>query len=137
MRKQYNILGWIFCIMSSALASAKRRRSTPTEAQQSKPTNVPPTVPHAPPANPMATVLTQIELEKTTDMSGIIEEYEARFKMIAEEIANIKDALLKVQTFSIELNQSLFDYAKILNPPDSTNEAPQEEEIETIEIIEN
>lgn len=129
--------------MSSALASAKKRRSMPPDAQQRNiPTNTPPVLSRAPPTNPVTNVLTQIEqrvneLEKNTDMTGIIDEYEARFKMIAEEIANIKDALLKVQTFSMELNQSLFDYAKILNPADSANEASQEEEIETIEIIEN
>lgn len=39
----------------------------------------------------------------------IIQEYEARFQMLATEINDIKDMLLKLQSFTMEVNKTLFE----------------------------
>lgn len=39
--------------------------------------------------------------------NGVIDEYESRFTILAEEIANIKDILIKLQSFSMEINKEL------------------------------
>ena len=67
--------------------------------------------------------------------------------MIAEEIANMKDLLIKLQTFSMDLNTSLFEFVKNTNKTSSvankeveTSTSPNmddDSEEETINIMEN
>ena len=39
----------------------------------------------------------------------IVQEYEARFQMLVTEINDIKDMLLKLQSFTMEVNKTLFE----------------------------
>ena len=39
----------------------------------------------------------------------MVQEYEARFQMLATEINDIKDILLKLQSFTMEVNKTLFE----------------------------
>ena len=41
--------------------------------------------------------------------SNVIIEFNSRFEIIANEIADLKNALLKLQTFTMEVNKSLHD----------------------------
>jgi hypothetical protein len=43
------------------------------------------------------------------DLPTIFDEFNARFIMIADEIASIKDVILKLQSFTMEVNKSLYD----------------------------
>ena len=41
--------------------------------------------------------------------SKIIEEYNSRFEILANEIGELKDVILKLQSFTMEVNKSLYD----------------------------
>ena len=41
--------------------------------------------------------------------SKIIEEYNSRFEILASEIGEIKDVIMKLQSFTMEVNKSLYD----------------------------
>jgi hypothetical protein len=43
-----------------------------------------------------------------TTLNGIVEEFNSRTEILAGEIADLKDMLLKLQTFTFEVNQKLF-----------------------------
>jgi|UniRef100_A0A6C0HIZ7 hypothetical protein len=43
-----------------------------------------------------------------TFSSEVQQEYEARFQMLATEIQELKDTILKLQTFTMEVNHTLF-----------------------------
>lgn len=45
----------------------------------------------------------------STDFSAIIEEYNARFDIIADEIANMKDLIMKLQSYTMEVNKTLVE----------------------------
>jgi len=42
-------------------------------------------------------------------LDGIIEEFNSRYAMLAEEIANLKDMLLKLSSYTMEVNKKLFE----------------------------
>lgn len=107
--------------MSSAIAAAKRRRafnqdqnsnnnnqkqtsaSSPTQqpAQPSQPTNRPQTIQEF--VQSVDSRLSTME----SRLNEVIDEYETRFTLLAEEIANMKDVIIKVQSFSMEINKDL------------------------------
>ena len=110
--------------MSSALAAIKKRKTEPAkEEQRIQPQSNTPNTPVNKPKSGME--LLQLlekrvtEIETSHAFSSIVEEYELRFKMIAEEIANMKDLLIKLQTFSMDLNTSLFEFVKNTNKTSS------------------
>lgn len=47
--------------------------------------------------------------QQSADFSAIIEEYNARFDIIADEIANMKDLIMKLQSYTMEVNKTLMD----------------------------
>lgn len=54
--------------------------------------------------------------------SEIVEEYNSRFEIIANEIADLKNALLKLQTFTMDVNKSLHDERiRVLSDIDNTD----------------
>lgn len=113
--------------MSSALAAAKKRRAfgEPTNKIVTPNQTSPPLTPRESQTiqndKPMTinqafknmsdriNVLEGKVTENTGVPEGLIEEYEQRFEMILTEIVNIKDTLMKLQTFSMEVNKSLHD----------------------------
>ena len=42
-------------------------------------------------------------------IASILEEYENRFMLLAEEIAQVKDTLMKLQTYTMDVNKMLLD----------------------------
>ena len=126
--------------MSSALAAAKKRRafgettnnikpvtSSPTPTPTiSENTNKPMTINQA--FRAMNERINVLDKKVSDDQSNpvitdsIINEYEQRFEMILNEIVNIKDTLMKLQTFSMEVNKSLHDERiQLLTDVDSSN----------------
>ena len=68
----------------------------------------------------------------------MVQEYEARFQMLATEINDIKDMLLKLQSFTMEVNKTLFDerVSTVLETNEKLEETVVAEESEQIEEIE-
>ena len=134
--------------MSSALAAAKKRRAfgEPTNSinsiQSSKPQEPKPDA-HTQNNRPMTinqafkSMSDRVNiLEEKVSEGGVtvelVNEYEHRFEMILTEIVNIKDTLLKLQTFSMEVNKSLHDERiKMLSDIDT----PSITELDNIEQI--
>ena len=46
---------------------------------------------------------------QTTDLSQILDEYNSRFMLIAEEMAQLKDTLMKLQTYTMDVNKMLLE----------------------------
>ena len=75
----------------------------------------------------------QIEPQYSSTLSeDIIGEYEERFKVIAQEIGELKDVVYKLQTFTMDVNKALYDErVKILGDIDKNKD-----EIINIESLE-
>ena len=113
--------------MSRANAAAIRRRVTNVQNPQTKITpNVPPTPP--PQEKPTGLNLQQFisTLNKRVDalegninqtlensneptVTDLLDEFQSRFEMMATEIADIKDTMLKLQTYTMDVNKMLLD----------------------------
>ena len=136
--------------MSSALAAAKKRRAfgeptnnivtskqpspPPTPRTQTTQSDKPMTINQAfKNMSDRINVLEEHATENTGVPEELVEEYERRFEMILNEIVNIKDTLIKLQTFSMEVNKSLHDQRiKLLSGIDTP---PNITEIDNIEQI--
>jgi hypothetical protein len=47
--------------------------------------------------------------ENSTQFSELFEEYNHRFEVLADEIANMKDIVLKLQSYTMDVNKALMD----------------------------
>jgi hypothetical protein len=47
--------------------------------------------------------------ETEVDLSSILDDFNSRFMMLAEEIASLKDTLMKLQTYTMDVNKMLLD----------------------------
>ena len=151
--------------MSTALASARRRRAGPevvapppgvrqTVPQPSFPSqnSTPSSQPNMAPGLTLPQVISLVDRrlsalecfmqgqvhsepsnneeelnEAMIQLKTITEEYNTRFDIIADELALLKDTVLKLQTFTMEVNRSLMqDRIRILS--DEPNEMPLEED---------
>lgn len=134
--------------MSTALASARRRRAGPeavAPAPGVRQTNPQPSFPGvssqgAQPNMSQGLTLPQVialvdkrltSLEQSqqqsqnqsqeetgleSELRAVIEEYNARFDIIADELALLKDTVLKLQTYTMEVNKTLMqDRIRILS----------------------
>jgi len=45
----------------------------------------------------------------SSQVAEVLEEYNTRFDIIADELANLKDMLLKLQSFTMEVNKNLME----------------------------
>jgi hypothetical protein len=110
--------------MSSALARARNRRGGTQETVQTnqKPPTPPPSPSNNQRPNTINDIFNTIKIrldgleENQKDMAGnssfseeLISEYEARFETILNEITQMKDVIMKLQTFTMEVNKSLYD----------------------------
>lgn len=43
------------------------------------------------------------------NLPSIMQEFNSRFEMIAEEISSMKDVIMKLQSFTMEVNKSMYD----------------------------
>lgn len=131
--------------MSTALASARRRRAGPEPvANNTRQTAPQPQFPGTQQQQPgqqgqpnmgvgltlpqviavvdqrLITLETFMQSQKSTenpeldnsnseDFRALVEEYNSRFDIIADEIASMKDIILKLQSFTMEVNKKLVD----------------------------
>jgi predicted nucleic acid-binding Zn-ribbon protein len=47
--------------------------------------------------------------DQLTDLNEILEEYNNRFVLLAEEMANLKDTIMKLQTYTMDVNKMLLE----------------------------
>jgi len=85
------------------------------------------------PAAPVETTPQTDENVSSEQLDGIIEEFDSRYAMLAEEVANLKDMLLKLSTYTMEVNKKLFEQ-HISNTPtiiknSTTNDSSSEEQL--------
>ena len=80
-----------------------------------------------------------VNLEKSISGSSdinqteVVQEYENRFNLIAEEIGELKETVLKLQTFTMDVNKTLYDERiKILGDIDKPKDS-----VFNIETLEN
>ena len=123
--------------MSTALASARRRRAGPETVapapgvrQTTPQPSFPGTTSQQPQPNmgpgltlPQVIALVDkrlihleqavqgqtVSAEPDNDLKLLIEEYNARFDIIADELASLKDTIMKLQTFTMEVNKTLME----------------------------
>lgn len=50
-----------------------------------------------------------LDISNSENFRALVEEYNSRFDIIAEEIGTIKDVLLKLQAFTMEVNQKMVE----------------------------
>ena len=50
-----------------------------------------------------------VENEPDIQLNAVIEEYNARFDIIADELSTLKDTILKLQTYTMEVNKTLME----------------------------
>jgi hypothetical protein len=127
---------------ASALAAAKRRRAVPDS--NSKPSNES-TVPIqvAPtPTNPLNVLikhdrqitdlesrLNNIKIEKPAPMSTEdIGHFKAQYNALVEEIQELKKIIIKVQTFSMEMNIELLNLKRLVKNDSKAEVAEKEKE---------
>ncbi len=117
--------------MSGSLASAKAKRAG---INPPPPVTAPPRGPPLPPQSPQGSVRLSVpqvlamfdarlnKLESATkspvstttaapdsDRSSALEDMEAKFMMLAEEITTMKDVIMKLQAFTMDVNKTLFE----------------------------
>lgn len=110
--------------MSASNAAAIRRRAANVNQEQIQPTPVQETQQStAPRPKTVTELVVQLnsrvnELEQKVDISGnsipenlqnIIQEYNMRFDIIAEELSVLKDTVLKLQTYTMDVNKMLLN----------------------------
>jgi len=116
---------------ASALAAAKRRRAVPDSNSNSKPSNestVPVQVSPPTPTNPLNVLIkhdrqitdlesriNSIKIEKPAPMSTEdIGHFKAQYNSLVEEIQELKKIIIKVQTFSMEMNIELLNLKRLV-----------------------
>ena len=111
--------------MSASNAAAIRRRANiqtnnppPVPQKQANSNNSPNAVSQKPTLTQFITSLDERikNLENKAQISNsegfdakLIEEYNTRFDILANEIGELKDVILKLQSFTMEVNKSLYD----------------------------
>ena len=68
----------------------------------------------------------------------IIQEYDNRFNLVAQEIGELKETVLKLQTFTMDVNKTLYDERiKILGDLDKPKHSVFNDSVINIETLEN
>ncbi len=57
----------------------------------------------------ISNITTDSDPNQLTDLNDILEEYNSRFVLLAEEIGQIKDTLIKLQTYTMDVNKMLLE----------------------------
>jgi len=74
----------------------------------------------------------------TSNFINLIEEYNDRFELLAEEIVTMKDMVLKLQSFTMDVNKTLMDerihiFSDLSQQSPTSSDSPVEVESEVIE----
>ena len=117
--------------MSRAIASARQRRagiSNPEppvanqQQQPQQPNGSGLTLPQVIALVDTRLIRLETFMKETQQQKGenhdnsIFEEYNNRFTILADEIANIKDIVLRLQSYTMEVNKTLLENQNIVNP---------------------
>lgn len=110
--------------MSGSLASAKAKRAGINPPPPNVPSRAPPPQP-PPPAGVRMSVpqvlamfdarLNKLEAAAKSPVSApefdrsILDDMESKFMMLVEEITTMKDVIMKLQSFTMDVNKTLFD----------------------------
>lgn len=128
---------------ASALAAAKRRRAVP-DSKPSNESTVPVQVapPTPTPTNPLNVLIkhdrqitdlesriNSIKIEKPAPMSTEdIGHFKAQYNSLVEEIQELKKIIIKVQTFSMEMNIELLNLKRLVKNDAKAEVAEKEKE---------
>lgn len=69
-----------------------------------------------------------------TDLNDILEEYNNRFVLLAEEIAQLKDTILKLQTYTMDVNKMLIEERGLSEKNDSSYQMNTTDDISVEEV---
>ena len=126
---------------ASALAAAKRRRAVP-DFKPSNESPVPVQVAPPTPTNPLNVLIkhdrqitdlesriNSIKIEKPAPMSSEdIGHFKAQYNSLVEEIQELKKIIIKVQTFSMEMNIELLNLKRLVKNDAKAEVAEKEKE---------
>lgn len=126
---------------ASALAAAKRRRAVP-EFKPSNESPVPVQVAPPTPTNPLNVLIkhdrqitdleskiNSIRIEKPAPMSSEdIGHFKAQYNSLVEEIQELKKIIIKVQTFSMEMNIEMLNLKRLVKNDAKAEVAEKEKE---------
>ena len=126
---------------ASALAAAKRRRAVP-DFKPSNESPVPVQVAPPTPTNPLNVLIkhdrqitdlesriNSIKIEKPAPMSTEdIGHFKAQYNSLVEEIQELKKIIIKVQTFSMEMNIELLNLKRLVKNDAKAEVAEKEKE---------
>lgn len=140
--------------MSGSNAAAIRRRVTaPQQAANIKPPPAPVKQPVKNVSNglPIQNIISELDkrvvsLEETITktvkdsteptVTDVLDEFQSRFEMIATEISDIKDAMMKLQTYTMDVNKMLLeeriDILSEINPNSKSNVISQDGDLANI-----
>jgi hypothetical protein len=110
---------YLFIQMSAALSAAKKRRA-PAAIEPPKIASPQPTQPSQASGLTLQQVIALIDRRLTTletnnvdenssALDDMSEEYESRFTILANEISELKQTILSLQTYTMDVNKILFD----------------------------
>jgi hypothetical protein len=72
--------------------------------------------------------------ENTNEIGIVINEFEKRFEMLVEEISNLKEIVLNLQAYTMNVNKVLFEEKHPPNPIISNDQMDEINEVEVNEI---
>ena len=146
--------------MSSNAAAIRRRVTAPQQTALIRPTPPPAPVPVQKQVREKQTGLTIQEFISTLDkrvvsleesinntikdtseptVTDIIDEFNSRFDMFATELADIKDAMIKLQTYTMDVNKMLLDeridILSEVNPNQRSNHVGQDTDLTSVVSI--
>ena len=144
--------------MSSNAAAIRRRVTAPQQSVNIKPT--PPPAPIQTQVKEKPTGLTMQQFISALDkrvasledtitntikdsteptVTDVLDEFQSRFEMIATEISDIKDAMMKLQTYTMDVNKMLLeeriDILSELNPNSKSNTVGQDTDLTSVVSI--
>jgi len=70
-----------------------------------------------------------------TFTNDVLQEYEARFQMLATEMQELKDTIMKLQTFTMEVNHALFKERQFESLTISEDTIPRAKEKSTFDSM--
>lgn len=85
------------------------------------------------------TITNTINDSSEPTMTDVLDEFQSRFEMIATEISDIKDAMVKLQTYTMDVNKMLLeeriDILSEVNPNSKSNVVGQDTDLTSVVSI--
>ena len=85
------------------------------------------------------TITNTIKDNSEPTVTDVLDEFQSRFEMIATEISDIKDAMMKLQTYTMDVNKMLLeeriDILSEVNPNSNSNAVGQDTDLTSVYSI--